>query len=85
MTLLATLALLLAAAAPAPNFAKTKVAFNGGQGTQAAAYGMLKKYSDAGVLKNTSYLTVKPNLGYDVLYQNARYVLDTYKYCKAHP
>ena len=66
MTLLATLALLLAAAAPAPNFAKTKVAFNGGQGTQAAAYGM-------------------PNLGYDVLYQNARYVLDTYKYCKAHP
>ena len=63
----------------------SKVAFNGGQGTQAAAFGMLKKYSDAGVLKNTHYLTVKPNLGYDVLYQNARYVLDTYKYCKAHP
>ncbi|MBS2026022.1 MAG: hypothetical protein JST92_26785 [Deltaproteobacteria bacterium] len=63
----------------------SKVSFNGGQGSQAAAYGMLKAYAAGGVFKNTAYLTTKPKLGFDVLYQNARYVLDTYKYCKTHP
>lgn len=58
----------------------TKVFYNGGQGTQAGAYYMLKKYAANGYLANENYLTNQPTNSYAVLYENGRYTLDSYQY-----
>lgn len=58
----------------------SKVFYNGGQGTQAGAYYMLKKYASSGYLADENYLTNQPTNSYSVLYDNGRYTLDSYKY-----
>lgn len=61
----------------------TKIFYNGGQGTQAGAYAMLKNYAKNDYLKDESYLTRNPSKYYQVLYVNGRYTLDSYQYAKS--
>ena len=66
----------------------SKAFFNGAQGTQSGAYAMLRTYANKNIL-GTSYLKQQPMdatgkpIGSSVIYENSRYVLDSYKYAKA--
>lgn len=60
----------------------SKVFFNGGQGTQAGAWFMLKKYIREGYLKDDKYLKTRPTNSYKNLYRNARRDSDSYKYAE---
>lgn len=59
-----------------------KVFYNGGQGTQAAAYFMLKRYAKSGYLKDDAYLKTRPTNSYRQLYINGRRDVDSYRYAE---
>jgi hypothetical protein len=61
-----------------------KVFFNAAQGTQAASYNFLVDLAGRGLLSTTAYLVELPtDVPRRVLYDNARYVLDSYLYAEA--
>jgi hypothetical protein len=55
-----------------------KVMYNAGQGSQAGAYDMMRKYLKLNILKDESYLTKKPTKSYGTVYDNGRHMLDSY-------
>jgi hypothetical protein len=57
----------------------TKVVFNAGQGTQAAAYDMMRSYLRSNFLSDEKYLLTKPTKAYSTIYDNGRHMLDSYK------
>ncbi len=60
----------------------SKVFYNGGQGTQAGAWFMLKKYAKQGFLKDDKYLKTRPTNTYKQLYINGRRDVDSYRYAE---
>lgn len=60
----------------------TKVVYNAGQGSQAAAYDMMRNYLKNNYLKDENYLTTRPSKSYAVVYDNGRHMLDSYKYAE---
>jgi hypothetical protein len=56
----------------------SKVFYNGGQGTQAGAWDVLKQFADRGWLANDNYLRVDPGVSLKEIYHNGREVSDSY-------
>ncbi|GEM_PF-6736866 len=56
----------------------TKIFYNGGQGTQAAAWDVLKQFADNNWLASDSYLRADPGVRLKEVYNNGRHVSDSY-------
>jgi hypothetical protein len=56
----------------------SKVFYNGGQGTQAAAWDVLKQFADNNWLASDKYLTADPGVKLKEVYNNGRHVSDSY-------
>lgn len=56
----------------------SKIFYNGGQGTQAAAWDVLKQFTDNNWLATDSYLTADPGVKLKEVYNNGRHVSDSY-------
>lgn len=63
---------------PTENAFWAKAFYNGGQGTQAAAWDLLKQFSDRQWIANDKYLTADPGASLKEVYRNAREVSDSY-------